>query len=151
VDEGGVADPDTGLYNEAFFVATLDLRVAAGRRLLRPVAVLLLEVTEAPPARVAAVLRELLRGGDVACRLDDGVIGVILEDTTDDGAVWTAERVRRGVAVIDADAVVRGGVASYPSQAFEADVLLGCAQQALAAARDWPKGRIEVAPGSTAT
>ncbi|MCK7470616.1 MAG: GGDEF domain-containing protein [Desulfomicrobium escambiense] len=40
---------------------------------------------------MAEAIRETLREADIACRLDDGTFAVILEDTPENGAVWTVE------------------------------------------------------------
>ena len=40
-----ITDPDTGLYTETYFRAAVEARVAAARRHLRPVAVVLMEIT----------------------------------------------------------------------------------------------------------
>jgi GGDEF domain-containing protein len=90
-------------------------------------------------------LLDTLRESDTACRLDDGTFALILEDTPENGAVWTVERVRRLLADDGADIVIWAGVASYPAHALEAPALLVLAEKALAGAREWPQSRIEVA------
>lgn len=149
-----VTDGETGLFNTAFFAVTLDKRVAAARRGLRPLALALLEpvtgVAEDAPApaigrSVADSLVETLRDSDIACRLDAGLVALILEDTPENGAVWTVERVRRRLAASAGDVTLRAGIACYPAHAFDADQLLVAAQSALGSARDWRQDRIEVA------
>ena len=44
--EAGLTDPLTGLFNHEYFLVTLDLRIAAARRHLRPVAVTMIQVVE---------------------------------------------------------------------------------------------------------
>src|SRR5947209_7186409 len=44
--DGALTDGESGLYNEGFFRVTLEARVAAARRHLRPVAVVLVQVAE---------------------------------------------------------------------------------------------------------
>lgn len=150
-----VTDGETGLFNTAFFAVTLDKRVSAARRGLRPLALALLEpvtgVTDDDPSpavgrSVADCLAETLRDSDIACRLDAGLVAIILEDTPENGAVWTVERVRRRLATNAGDVTLRAGIACYPAHAFDAEVLLVAAQDALVAARDWRQDRIEVAP-----
>jgi GGDEF domain-containing protein len=149
-----VTDGETGLFNTAFFAVTLDKRVSAARRGLRPLALALLEpvtgVAEDSPEPamgrpVADVLVETLRDSDIACRLDAGLVALILEDTPENGAVWTVERVRRRLSAIAGDVTLRAGIACYPAHAFDADQLLAAAQVALVSARDWRQDRIEVA------
>lgn len=154
VDLTRVTDARTGLFNTAFFAVTLDKRVAAARRGLRPLALALLEpVTgldqeDPQPAvdrPVAECLLRTLRDSDIACRLDGGLVALILEDTPENGAVWTVERVRRNLAAGHEGVTLRAGVACYPAHAFDADQLLDAAHTALRAARDWRQDRIEVA------
>src|SRR5438105_6950537 len=98
LDEEGtkLTDDATGLFNEQFFRVSLDTRVSAARRHLRPVAVVLVQVSEgvregapepAAPDLVAEGVRSTLRDADTACRLDDGRFALILEDTPENGAV----------------------------------------------------------------
>ncbi len=150
----GITDPETGLFNEEFFLATVDKRVSAARRALRPLAIVLLEAVEhevgggarpVAPRAVAGCLVEAVRDADTACRLVDGRFAVVLEETNETGAVWTAERVRRHLVEHDAGRTVWAGVACYPAHAFDAIQILDQARRALTAAKDWDQHRIEVA------
>lgn len=150
----GMTDPETGLFNQEFFRVALDSRVSAARRQLRPVAVVLAQVAggvregspQATPAPVVAeAVRVTLRDADTACRLDDGRFALILEDTPENGAVWTVERVRRALAGAHPGQTLWAGIACYPAHAFDADELLERAGIALVAAQEWRQDRIEVA------
>ena len=77
--------------------------------------------------------------------MDDGSIALILEDTPENGAVWTMERLRRLLTDQGSSVIVWAGVASYPAHAFTAGELHDRATQALDAAREWRQDRIEVA------
>lgn len=155
VDLARVTDLETGLYNQSFFAVTLDLRVSAARRGLRPLALALLEpVTglggDAAPVTtinrgIARSISETLRDSDIACRLDQNLIAVLLEDTPENGAVWTVERIRRRLASENPSLSLRAGVACYPAHAFDAVQLLAATRVALGSARDWRQDRIEVA------
>lgn len=140
-------DLDTGLLNDDYFRASLPNRVATARRVLRPisVAVLAVDAEDASPA-VAYALHDTLRDSDTACRLDDGRFALLLEDTPEDGAVWTLQRLRQLLASQGVGVRLWGGVASYPAHALEPTDLLALAEAALEAARRWDDGRIEVAP-----
>ena len=148
---GGIHDTVTGLFNEHYFAVAVDSRVAAARRHLRPVAVIQLAVTRpgafemADPVAVSNAVRATLRDSDTACRMDDGRFAIILEDTPEEGAILTAERLRRAMGTAAPDHVQRAGIACYPAHAFNAAELLTKAERALHAARDWPQHRIEVA------
>ncbi len=132
----------------------LDARIASARRHLRPVAIALIDIYEgipgpsslpAPPARAAESIRQTVRDADTACRLGDGTFAIILEDTPENGAVWTVERIRRNLVSRFGSHTMWAGVACYPAHAFSADELLEQAQVALGSAREWKQDRIEVA------
>lgn len=156
-DDNGLAtltDSDSQLFSEAYFRVALDARIASARRHLRPVAVALIDVYEglagsgaapAPPARAAESIRETVRDADTACRLSDGIYAIILEDTPENGAVWTVERVRRNLVSRFGSHTMWAGVACYPAHAFSTDELLEQARLALTSAREWKQDRIEVA------
>ncbi|MEY2454591.1 MAG: hypothetical protein QOD92_4165 [Acidimicrobiaceae bacterium] len=156
--ESSLTDVSTGLFNEQFFRVSLDTRVSAARRHLRPVAVVLVQVSDgvregapspAAPDLVAEGVRATLRDADTACRLDDGRFALILEDTPENGAVWTVERVRRALANERPGQTLWAGIACYPAHAFDAWELFDRAAQALDAAKEWHQDRIEVATSET--
>ena len=149
-----LTDPETGLFNEQFFRVSLETRVSAARRHLRPVAVVVLLVARGvregatsptEPAVVTEGVRATLRDADTACRLDDGRFALILEDTPENGAVWTVERIRRALAGNEGGHTLWAGIACYPAHAFDAWELFDRAGSALDAAREWQQDRIEVA------
>ena len=148
-----ITDPTTGLYTETYFRAAVEARVAAARRHLRPVSVVLLEITSgtpgdrtpADPSMVADYLMGTLRESDTACRTSKGLYALVLEDTPENGAVWTIERIRRRIAEDERKLTVWAGVACYPAHAFEVRDLVGKASEALEAATEWHQDRIEVA------
>lgn len=151
---GDLSDPVTGLFGEGYFMVSVEQRISAARRHLRPVAVVLVEVVQDPTAAniahadphvVAEALAETLRDADTACRLDDGRFALILEDTPENGAIWTIERLRRCLAERLATSTLWAGLSCYPAHGFDTDEILGQAKAALRAARDWPQDRIEVA------
>lgn len=148
-------DQGTGLFSEQFFAVTLDTRIAAARRHLRPVALVLLDVVtgmpnaEIPQAAeaevVAHAVRTTLREADLASRLRTGNFALLLEDTPENGAIWTVERIRRSLAASNPELTLWAGVACYPAHAFSAGELLSAAHTALVSAREWRQDRIEVA------
>lgn len=147
-------DKTTGLFSENFFRVALESRIAAARRHLRPIAVVLLEVVEGLPTgdprpvdakMVSTVIKATLREADTACRLRSGYFALLLEDTPENGAIWTVERMRRQLAEVHAGLTVWAGVACYPAHAFTPDEILTASERALVAAREWRQDRIEVA------
>ncbi len=71
----------------------------------------------------------------------------LLEDTPEDGAIWTVERVRRALAPLGGDQTRWAGIACYPAHAFNATDTLAKAEEAYARACEWAQDRIEVAIG----
>jgi GGDEF domain-containing protein len=150
-----LTDEDTGLYSEGYFTVALDARIAIARRNLKPVAVVLLEVIEglgcgrpkpADPHRVALSIADTIREADTACRLLDGGYALVLEDTSENGAIWTVERIRRHLTRSAPGLTIWAGVACYPAHGFTTEEILDRADNALDAAREWRQDRIEVAP-----
>ncbi len=151
-------DPATGLYDERYFAVLVQQQVAAARRSLRPLSVVIFEVdglVDSDPdmcvqalAVVGDVLRRTLRESDSACRLGALMVGAILEDTPESGAVWAAERVRGTLlsSPIGDSLTVSAGVACYPSHALGAAELVAQAGRALEEARRLGTDRVEIAP-----
>ena len=147
-------DPNSGLFSEEYFRVAIDARIAAARRHLRPVGVVILEVIEglrsespktAPVEVVAEVVNATFREADTACRMADGRFALVLEDTSENGAIWTVERIRRTLNERLQNVTLRAGIACYPAHAFSAGELLTRSDEALVSARDWQQDRIEVA------
>jgi GGDEF domain-containing protein len=154
---------DDGVLSQNFFEITLANRVAVARRALRPLSLVLIEVFRvgsdvggpgAGPGggitdrQITLALAATLRESDVSGRRDDGTYVFVLEDTGEDGAVWTAERMRRSLAAMTSDHRFRAGIASYPSHGLDVDAIVAKAERALELAREWKRDRIEVAPGT---
>ena len=97
-------------------------------------------------AEFATTLRQTLRESDTTCRIGPASFGVILEDTSEAGGVWAAERLRTAL-VRKGDSLLRlsAGVAAYPTHALEAHEVLARATRALEAARASGSSRVEVA------
>jgi two-component system cell cycle response regulator len=153
-DMATLTDHDSQLFSEAYFRVALDARIASARRHLRPVAIALIDIYEglagagaspADPSRAAESIRETVRDADTACRLADGTFAIILEDTPENGAVWTVERVRRNLVSRFGSHTMWAGVACYPAHAFSSEELMDQARLALDSAREWKQDRIEVA------
>jgi diguanylate cyclase (GGDEF)-like protein len=161
-----LVDDETGLPDDRFFDLAVEGRVAAARRHLWPVTIVLLEITVAPDIKgprshaeaVAAfseLLRRTLRDSDIACRVGPLSFGLVLEDTAEEGGVWTAERLQIALAQ-DVSQVrrVAAGVASYPTHGLAADEVLARAQAALtracAAEAGRGLGQVEVAQADLA-
>ncbi len=141
-----VIDPETGLPGQAFFDLAVRGRVAAARRHLWPISVVLIDLrlqegmdegedrTNAMNQFVG-LLRQTLRESDMACKLGENSFGLILDDTSEEGGVWTAERLQIALAKNATNVrQIAAGVATYPTHALHADEILKRANTALARA-----------------
>lgn len=152
-----ITDVESGVFNQVFFDASLGKRISAARRGLRPLTVALMDVVErlgepdeaqTKPRPVAEILTSTLREADTVARTDHGLFAVLLEDTPENGAIWTLERVRRRVTEEIPGTTVHAGLSCYPAYAFDADQIMVQAIEALDAAREWRQDRIEVTTAS---
>jgi diguanylate cyclase (GGDEF)-like protein len=152
-----LSDPVSGLPDGRFFQLSVDRKVALARRTLKPLAICVVEIDDfkgfAPYLRdhavrvLTRVMQNTLRDSDTVCQLREGVLAAVLDDTSETGAVWAADRIRRALLETPAREVVTvsAGLACYPSHAMAADDLLNEAEHALSTARGLGPGRIEVA------
>lgn len=157
VETDSLKDPVSGLPDGRFFRLAADRKVALARRTLKPVALAMFEIDAfdsfAPYLRdhavrvLARVMQNTLRESDTICKLRDGVLAAVLDDTSETGAVWAADRIRRSLLETPAREVVTvsAGLACYPSHAMDADDLINEVERALRTARTLGPGRIEVA------
>lgn len=153
-----VVDPETGLLDHRIFAITFERKVAAARRHLRPLSVVLVDIGSALPLDAesretalrewGAVIEETLRESDVACRVGEATFGIILEDTPESGGVWVAERLQiaaacRGSAL---PGPFRAAVSSYPNHGLCAEDVLGQGWSALERARDRTEEGVRFGP-----
>lgn len=159
--DASVIDPVTDLPDSRYFEVAFEGRVAAARRHLWPVSVVLLQLgfdttNDSETARNQSLknfgdlMRQTLREADIACRLSDDTFGLILEDTSEEGGVWTAERLQ--IALSHDATVIRrlvAGIAAYPSHGLFPKDVMQRAQTALSRASAVPPGhglgQVEVA------
>jgi diguanylate cyclase (GGDEF)-like protein len=157
VDGEQLVDPVSGLLDQQFFKVIVQQRVAAARRQLQPVSVVIFELDGIGQAEtetqnqalgvLGAVVRRTLRECDAACRIGDTMAAAVLEDTAEAGAVWAAERVRgtlHGSPVGDS-LTISAGIACYPSHALNAPELVDQAGRALESARARGRDHVEIA------
>jgi diguanylate cyclase (GGDEF)-like protein len=156
-DGDQMVDPVSGLLDQQFFKVIVQQRVAAARRQLQPVSVVIFEldgIDRSEPETqqqalgvLGAVVRRTLRECDAACRIGDTMAAAVLEDTAEAGAVWAAERVRgtlHGSPVGDS-LTISAGIACYPSHALNAPELVDQAGRALESARARGRDHVEIA------
>ena len=146
-----IDDPSSGLFSQAFLLALLPTRVATARRSLRQLGLVLVELAPTEGAavdldEVGELVRRTLRDSDIAARLDDGRLAMLLEFTPVHGCVVVAERVARKLTERLTDLSCWAGVACYPAHAIDDQELLVAAADALAGASEGPSGTVAVAP-----
>ncbi len=150
-------DSASGLLDEQFFPVLVQQRVAAARRHLQPIAIVIFDIDGLDREDARACDRAIgalgdtmiktLRESDAACRVGLTMTAAILEDTAEAGAVWAAERIRgtlhheSGSGVI----TVSAGIACYPTHALSATELIDRAESALETALARGRDRLEIA------
>ena len=148
-----IIDPDTGLFSQVFFDASLIKRISAARRGLRPLSIAVADVVlevgtphihPAPARPVADVMVGVFREADTLARSKDGLYLILLEDTPENGAIWTLERLRRKIAEDLPGHTLWVGLSCYPAYGFDGNQLADQARRALESAREWQQDRIEV-------
>jgi two-component system cell cycle response regulator len=152
-----VFDTISGLLDEQFFPVIVHQRVAAARRQLQPVSVVLFELDGLDDATSATrrqalgvlgdVVRRTLRECDTACRISDRRAAAVLEDTAESGAAWAAERVRGALhgSPVGDSLTISAGIACYPSHALSGGELMDMATRALESARRRGHDHVEIA------
>lgn len=127
-----VTDPESGLFSEAMLTSLLPSRVATARRTRRLLGLVLVSVEDGlGPEEVADLVTAAIRDSDIAARLDDGTVALVLEFTPADGCAIVVERMRAKVAEDAPDARFRAGIACYPAHAISSDELRQTARDAL--------------------
>lgn len=141
-------DPLTGLFHQRYFEAALEREIHRMERRGQPLGLMLIEVdgweglreargaeaAEALLRTVADLLRRRVRGGDVACRYQDGELALILPEAPLEGVKTRAEHLCRSVREMQGPAPVTLslGVAAFPDNGLSSETLL----RAVRAARD---------------
>jgi len=161
--ELSLTDPLTGLGNARFFHQQLDQELKRAMRYGHPVSLLMIdsdslksvndqyghEAGDQHIRQLARVVQASLRSTDLAARYAGDEFMVILPETTLEGAVQLAERIRQGVEQSElavgsgrVRTTVSIGVASFPSQAAGSDDLIRVADSAMYVAKQGGKNRV---------
>ena len=162
LDPESTVDAGSGLLDQQFFRVLVQQRVAAARRHLQPLAIVLFVIDDLDRDDVPAcdealgtlgeVVIRTLRESDAACRVGTTMAAAILEDTAEAGAVWATERIR-GIlhqSVPPANFTISAGIACYPTHALSATELIDRAGAALEPARSLGRDRLEIASSDEA-
>lgn len=166
VREQAIHDALTGLFNRRYLEETLPRELAAAQRHGRLLSVILLDVDRfkvvndslghAAGDRVlqhlAALLDEITREGDIACRYGGDEFVLVLPDTPRAAAVQKAEIIRNTCQTRcqiahkgdPSHVTLSLGVASFPDHGSEGSQILVAADRALYLAKE--RGRNQVQP-----
>jgi len=162
-----ITDPLTGLNNRRYLWDLLERELLKAGRSGKPIAAIMMdidhfkrfndtwghEVGDMVLKGVAGVIREHVRGYDIACRYGGEELVVILPETTLEVAIERAETIRLGIAAMRLDYYGRPldivtaslGVAVYPQHAGDAEALLRAADKAMYQAKAAGRDRVVVA------
>ncbi len=151
-------DPLTGLASQTYFARRLEDELQRARRQERPLALVLIDIDPARPARAAdnghdpeeptlaagdgsspqlfaMLLRRQLRGIDLAAYRGARLFALLLVETGRDGASALLQRLRRDAAAQGALPRFSAAMAVSPDDGLTADALLDRAEQELSRAR----------------
>ena len=161
--EQAIHDGLTGLYAHTFFQNYLEQEIMKAKRYETPLSLLMLDIdhfkrfndTYGHPAgdavlvNIAHLLRQAIRGADIAARYGGEEFALILPETDTKGAYLLAERLRKKVQTFDflkgkkkrVKITVSIGVAGY-KKGMRKEVLIGQADQTLYRAKREGRNKI---------
>jgi diguanylate cyclase (GGDEF)-like protein len=160
VREQAIHDALTGLYNRRYLEETLPREMASAKRRGAPMAIILLDVDhfkaindtfghqegDRTLQRLAMMLDENTREGDIACRYGGDEFVLVLPDTPLADAVDKAERLRQECAACAqgelTDITISLGVACAPDHGDEGGRVLLVADRALYRAKEAGRNRV---------
>ncbi len=167
LQEQAISDPLTGLYNRRYLSEFLPRELLRSRRSATPVAVILIdldhfkrindtfghEAGDIVLTAVGVLLKDKVRGSDIACRYGGEEFALILPEADTQAAKRRAEDIRLAIAALDIRHVEKPlgkitasfGIALFPDHGGDTDALLRVADVALYAAK---AGRNSVVVGS---
>ena len=171
LQEQAIRDPLTQLHNRRFFDEIIGQQLHGAARLAQSLSIVVADLDyfkrvndefghaagDECLVRFAEMLRAHVRRSDIACRYGGEEFLLVLADTTYQGAMAFAEKLRQRVEdspfELDRGTVhvtVSAGVATYPDHGFDAKDLVEKADQALYRAKDGGRNRVEGWSGASA-
>lgn len=157
-----LSDGLTGLFNRAYFDATIEQETARSLRTKKPLSLLLIDLDyfkkindtyghqagDRVLEEVALVLREQSRTSDTVCRYGGEEFAIILPETPRSHAQMVAERIRQRVSTLDCGFAVTASIGINCAERPEGLVpqtLIAGADKALYAAKHNGRNRCEIA------
>ena len=164
LSEQVITDPLTGLHNRRYLWDFLARELLRARRAVLPVAAILFDIDhfkrfndtwgheagDLVLKSVAGVVKQNVRGSDIACRYGGEEFIVILSEATLTVAIERAEKIRRGIQHMElmcegkalGPVTASFGIALYPTHARDEETLLRAADQALYLAKQGGRNRV---------
>lgn len=162
VRDQAIHDALTGLFNRRYLEETLPRELASSRRRNAPMSVILLDVDHFKTVndtfghqagdrtlqRLAALLDESTREGDIACRYGGDEFVLVLPDTSLADAMDKAEALRMGCRSLELDqdglpgVTISLGVACSPDHGDDSGLILLVADRALYQAKEDGRDRV---------
>jgi diguanylate cyclase (GGDEF)-like protein len=171
LQEQAISDPLTGLYNRRYLAEFLPRELARSDRNSTPVAVILIdldhfkrvndsfghEAGDIVLTAVGTLLKDNVRGSDIACRYGGEEFALVLPETDVDAAARRAEYIRLAIAALEFSHAGKRlgrltasfGIAMFPDHAEDTEALLRVADTALYAAKGAGRDRVIVSPRKT--
>jgi diguanylate cyclase (GGDEF)-like protein len=166
LQEQAISDSLTGLYNRRYLNESLPRELARSGRNAMPVALMLIdldhfkrindsfghEAGDIVLTAVGALLRDKVRGSDIACRYGGEEFALILPETGEEPAVRRAEDIRLAISALQLShagkplgkVTASFGIAMFPDHAQDTEALLRTADVALYAAKGAGRNRVIV-------
>jgi diguanylate cyclase (GGDEF)-like protein len=166
LQEQAISDPLTGLYNRRYLSEFLPRELGRSGRNTVPVAVMLIdldhfkrvndsfghEAGDIVLVAVGALLKEKVRGSDIACRYGGEEFALVLPETGEEPAARRAEAIRVAISALALShagkplgkVTASFGIALFPDHAQDTDTLLRVADMALYAAKGAGRNRVIV-------
>jgi diguanylate cyclase (GGDEF)-like protein len=161
-----IRDPLTGLYNRRYFEESLNRELHRASRTKRQVSLVMLDVDHFKHfndtyghqcgdfllKEIAAVIRERVRAGDVACRYGGEEFSLILAEVDTDGARKCLESIRESIRQLSLNhrgqilgsVTLSAGVAAFPNHGENPEDLIRAADEALYGAKKAGRNRIVI-------
>lgn len=163
-----IRDPLTGLFNRRYLEEFLTQELARAQRKQQPIGVIMVDVDHFKRFNdtyghdagdyvlqaVGGILKEHIRGSDIACRYGGEEMNVILPESSIEETAMRAEEIRQAIAQLSlthnrqklGGVTVSLGVAAFPQHGASSTALIQTADAALYRAKAAGRNRVVVAP-----
>ncbi|MDB9342504.1 PAS domain S-box protein [Nodularia spumigena CS-586/05] len=163
-----IRDPLTGLYNRRYLEEVLTQEIARGQRRQHPISVVMIDVDHFKRFNdtyghdvgdyvlqtIGAMLKETVRGSDIACRYGGEEMTLILPESSLEETTIKAEEIREAIAQLTlayngqhlGNLTISLGIAGFPKHGTTGIALIQAADAALYRAKAAGRNQVVVAP-----